>query len=113
MPSAEELDGLQPLCAGAKVMTESDSVYIFLPALKLPIGCSPREVDALLRLKSPLVDYPTRLFFHVQVTCPKHLNWNSPNVSILQRNWFAYSWRDIPADRPPIELVAEHLRALV
>ena len=113
MPSAEELAALQQLCAGAKVMTESDSVYIFLPALKLPNGCNPREADALLRLKSPLADYPTRLFFQVQVTCPKPLNWNSLNVSILQRNWFAYSWKDVPADRPPIELVAEHLRALV
>ena len=113
MPSAEELAALQQLCAGAKVMTDSDSVYIFLPALKLPVGCNPAQTDALLRLKSPLTDYPTRLFFQVQINSSKQLNWNSPNVPILERNWFAYSWKDVPADRPPVELLAEHLRALV
>jgi hypothetical protein len=111
MPNAEELAALQQLCAGAKVMTESDSVYIFLLALKLPPGCSPSPVDALLRLKSPLADYPTRLFFAAQVASSKALNWNSLNVPILQKIWFAYSWNNVAADRPAIELVAEHLRA--
>src|ERR1035438_3683786 len=112
MPSAEELSELNQLCAGAKVMPEIDSVYIFLPALKLPKGCSPAQVDALLRVKSPLTDYPTRLFYASKITCSKQLNWNSTNVVILQRNWFAYSWSNVAADRPPVELVAEHLRAL-
>jgi hypothetical protein len=112
MPSAEELSELNQLCAGAKVMPEGDSVYIFLPALKLPKGCSPAQVDALLRIRSPLTDYPTRLFYASKIACSKQLNWNSTNVVILQRNWFAYSWSNVAADRPPVELVAEHLRAL-
>jgi hypothetical protein len=57
MSSSEDISELNQLCAGAKVMPEGDSVYIFLPALKLPNGCSPTEVDALLRIKSPLTDY--------------------------------------------------------
>jgi len=112
MYSAEELSEINQLCAGAKLMPEGDSVYIFLPALKLPKGCIPTEVDALLRLKSPLVDYPTRLFFAAIVASKNKLNWNSLNIVILQRNWFAYSWKNVAADRRPIELVAEHLRAL-
>jgi len=112
MPSEEDLNELNQLCAGAKVMTECDSVYIFLPALKLPKGCRPAEVNALLRIKSPLNDYPTRVFYASVIASSKPLNWNSQNVVILQKNWFAYSWANVAADRRPVELLAEHLRAL-
>jgi hypothetical protein len=112
VPSADEIEELNQLCAGAKVMPDGDSVYIFMPALKLPAGCVPAQVDALLRIKSPLTDYPTRLFFRAQISSSKALNWNSTNVPILERTWFAYSWKDIPADHRAIELVAEHIRAL-
>jgi hypothetical protein len=112
MSSSEDISELNQLCAGAKVMPEGDSVYIFLPALKLPNGCSPTEVDALLRIKSPLTDYPTRLFYALRIASPRQLNWNSQNIVILQKNWFAYSWANVTSDRRPVELVAEHLRAL-
>ena len=112
MPSDAEIAELNQLCAGAKVMTEADSVYVFMPALKLPKGCTPATIDALLRIKSPLTDYPTRLFFTSAFASPKAVNW-TPAVVILQRQWTAYSWKDIQPDRPLIELVAEHLRALV
>ena len=86
-------------------------LYI-LPALSSPTGCTPRQVDALLRLSSTNTDYPTRLFMSQMVSPSNAPNWNAPNVVIVQRNWFAYSWKDVPNEGRPIEIVAQHLRAL-
>ena len=63
MTNDELLAELNLICAGAKEMAECGSAYIFLPALHLPDGCTPKQVDALLRLSSTNTDYPTRLFF--------------------------------------------------
>ena len=53
MISDEHLTDLNLICAGAKEMAECGSTYIFLPALHLPEGCTPRQVDALLRRRAP------------------------------------------------------------
>lgn len=112
MISGEHLAELNLICAGAKEMAECGSVYIFLPALTLPGGCTPRQIDALLRLSSTNTDYPTRLFMSQMVTSTTPRNWNAKNVVILQKNWFAYSWKDVPNEGRPIEVVAQHLSAL-
>jgi hypothetical protein len=112
MTNDQLLAELNLICAGAKEMAECGSAYIFLPALKLPDGCIPKQVDGLLRLSSTNTDYPTRLFFSQIVSSSSALNWNATNVVILQRNWFAYSWKDVTNEGRPIEIVAQHLRAL-
>ena len=112
MISDEHVADLNLICAGAKEMAECGSTYIFLPALHLPEGCTPKQVDALLRLSSTNTDYPTRLFLSQVVSSSSALNWNASNVVILQRNWFAFSWRDVLNEGRPIEIVAQHLKAL-
>jgi hypothetical protein len=101
---------LDQLCGGAKEYTEFGLNYILLPQLRLPSGCSPAVVDALLCLSSR-DNYPTRLFFAQLVTSKNGLNWNSHNIAILQRSWFAYSWNHVATGRP-IEVLAQHLKAL-
>jgi hypothetical protein len=110
MATEGEVRELDPLCNGAKEYGEFGSIYILLPQLRLPGGCSPNVVDALLCL-SQRDGYPTRLFFAQPVGSRNGLNWNAQNVAILQRTWFAYSWNYVASGRP-IEVLAQHLRAL-
>jgi hypothetical protein len=110
MPTEAALRELEQLCASAKEFTEFEKTYVFLSQLRLPEGCTPAMVDALLCL-SARDGYPTRLYFAQQISCKQALNWNAQNVPILQRNWFAYSWRDVAAARP-LEVLAQHLKAL-
>jgi hypothetical protein len=110
MPSEDELHELDALCDGAKGYGEFGLNYILLLQLRLPSGCSPDVVDALLCL-SQRDGYPTRLFFARQIASKNALNWNAQNVAILQRTWFAYSWNCVASGRP-IEVLAQHLRAL-
>jgi hypothetical protein len=105
-----DLRELEQLCIGSKEFAEFDRNYILLPQLRLPEGCTPAVVDALLCL-SARDGYPTRLFYAQQITSGKPLNWNAQNVPILQRNWFAYSWNYVESGRP-IEILAQHLKAL-
>ena len=110
MATEGELRELDPLCAGAKEYGEFGLTYILLPELRIPNGCSPASVDALLCL-SQRDGYPTRLFFAQPIASKNGLNWNAQNVAILQRTWFAYSWNYVASGRP-IEVLAQHLRAL-
>jgi hypothetical protein len=110
MPSEAELRELDQLCNDPKGFTEFDRNYVLLPQLRLPDGCTPAVVDALLCL-SARDGYPTRLFYAQQIMSSKALNWNAQNVPILQRNWFAYSWNYVASGRP-IEVLAQHLKAL-
>ncbi len=111
MLKEEDLRELDQLCAGAKEYTEFERNYVLLPQLRLPAGCTPAAVDALLCL-SARDGYPTRLYFAQQVASRNGLNWNAQNVPVLQRNWFAYSWSGVLNDGRPIEVLANHLKAL-
>jgi hypothetical protein len=110
MATEGDLRELDQLCGGAKEYTEFGLNYVLLPQLRLPSGCTPAVLDALLCL-SPRDGYPTRLYFAQQVTSKSSLNWNAQNVAILQRSWFAYSWNYVATGRP-IEVLAQHLKAL-
>ena len=110
MATEGELRELDPLCSGAKEYVEFGLTYILLPELRIPSGCSPSVIDALLCLNQR-DGYPTRLFFAQPIGSKNGLNWNAQNVAILQRTWFAYSWNYVASGRP-IEVLAQHLRAL-
>jgi hypothetical protein len=112
MVSVEQISELDQVCGGgAKEYSEFGLDYILLPALRLPQGCIPGIVDALLSL-SPRDSYPTRLFFAQQIQSKNPLNWNGQSVPILQRTWFAYSWNYVTNDGRPLEVLANHLKAL-
>jgi hypothetical protein len=110
MISEEHLGELRALCPDAQGHAEAGIDYAFLPRLPLPPGCSPPVADCLLCL-GQRDGYDNRLFFTAVVSAPAARNWNSQNVRILERNWFAYSWR-VPGGLRPIEVLLGHLRAL-
>lgn len=110
MVADTHLDELRALCPGARTFSEGNIDYVFLPGLHLPAGCSPASIDCLLCLGAR-DGYDNRLFFAAVVNSPIGRNWNTQNVRILERNWFAYSWR-VPNGLRPIELLIGHLRGL-
>ena len=107
MPPAEQMKELQSICSGAQEMSEGGLQYIFLPALRLPDGSNPQQVDGLLCLQLR-EGYPTRLFISQQVV-GKGNNWNS--FRILDRTWFACSWNNVSSTLRGAQILAEHLRA--
>lgn len=110
MISEEHINELRALCAGAAAHSEAGIDYAFLPGLQLPPGCNPPVMDCLLCL-GQRDGYENRLFFPIVVSSPVARNWNTQNVRILERNWFAYSWR-VPGGLRPIEVLIEHFQAL-
>jgi hypothetical protein len=77
-------------------------------ALKLPGGCNPGVLDALMALHQHS-GYPTRLFLAQRVQ-GRGQNWTVHHV--LGRTWHTWSWNYVKADRRPAEVLAEHLRGL-
>jgi hypothetical protein len=110
MISEAELYELRALCPDARPHVEGGIEYVFLPHLLLPDGCSPQAVDCLLCLGAR-DGYDNRLFFSAIVACAAQRNWNGVNIRVLERNWFAYSWR-VPSGLRPIETLISHLKAL-
>ncbi len=110
MIAEEDIEELRSLSPDARPAAEGGIDYVLLPALKLPEGCKPSVVDCLLAL-GPRGGYENRLFFAQPVESPRKRNWNGQNIRILERNWFAYSWR-VPSGLRPIETLIGHLEGL-
>ena len=110
MVSDEDLNELKHLCPDAKQASDGGVDFVLLPALQLPAGCVPTQSDALLCLGSR-DGYDNRLFFSQAIRSPTQRNWNGQNIRILDRNWFAFSWK-APNSLRPIEILIAHLQAL-
>jgi len=108
----EQIDEMKAICPELFVCEEGKVTYYLLKNLKLPEGCAPAVVDALLRPVSGGDGYPSRLFFSAQIKGKTERNWNGLNVRILDRNWFAYSWRLNSEGQRLAQILANHLRAL-
>jgi hypothetical protein len=108
MVSDEGLKKIRGLCFEAREMTEAGLAYLYLPGLKLPQGCEPQVVDALLCLQSR-DGYPTRLLLSARIS-NKGQNWNSHRI--LDREWHTWSWNGVSGNLRPIEILLGHLRAL-
>ncbi len=106
---------LLEICSGATQHQEGGRSYVLLPGLRLPEGCEPFEVGALL-CPEPHDGYSSRLYFAVQVRPAGKenttaLNWNANSVRILEKNWHAHSWRT-PAGLRLAQMLTIHLKAL-
>lgn len=108
MVAAEHLSELKLASPDAVEMAEGGRTYVFMPALKLPSGCTPPQIDALLCL-SEHSGYSTRLFLKEPVS-GRGQNWTSH--VILGKSWHTWSWNYIPASLRPLAILAEHLRGL-
>lgn len=101
---------IRPLCDGLSIAKEGGRDYLRLTQLRLPKGCSPEAVDALLCL-SERDGYATRLFFGASISGPKGLNWNAQGTAILGEQWWAFSWRE-PARSSVAEILDNHLKPM-
>ena len=109
MVSMEHLEEFNLVCSGARGMSEGGLEFIHLPLLKLPEGCNPAQIEALLCLSSHS-GYSTRLFLAAPVS-GRGNNWTTHCV--LGRTWHTWSWNHIPNTLRPMQILAEHIRGLI
>ena len=111
---ADQIERLRARCDEIAWSREGGVTFLFLRNLRLPAGASPTTVDGLLRLGDRGDGYATRLFFAKKVVGASKiaLNWNADGIRILERNWYAYSWK-APLDIPVDAILLEHLKALM
>jgi hypothetical protein len=106
MFNTTEIDELRPLCEAVSCANEGGVTFLLLQGLRLPEGCSPSRIDALL-CPTSRDGYDSRLFFAAQVQGPGVRNWNAQH-RLLDRNWAAFSWSTRPGLRLA-QMVAVHL----
>jgi hypothetical protein len=104
----EQVDELKRYCSAVKAFSEGAVTYLLLEGLCLPTGCKPSTCDALLGPQAR-DGYPSRLFLAEQVTSSYARNWNSTNVRIGERNWFAFSWKVETSNPTLVQLLLAHL----
>jgi|SRR5436309_8549478 len=104
-----QIEELKHVCPEARQYGEGGILYFFLPGLRLPDGCSPAQLDALLCPTSHH-GYTSRLFFEQLITSPQSRNW-STTARIMERNWHAISWQIPETNLRLAQIVALHLRA--
>jgi len=107
----DELAELRRRHPGAKRCEEGGALFYHIPNLPLPPGCTPAQTDALL-CPTPRDGYPSRLYFAQAIQGPVTRNWNTNNVRLFERDWFAFSWSGV-AGRRPADLVLAYVRALL
>lgn len=98
------------LCDGeVSRRTEGGRELIYMEGLRFYGAGGQHKMDALLCLNHTNPSYPTKLYLAENIGAG--LNWNE-TAYILGRNWFTFSWRDVSASLPAIEILAAHLAAL-
>ncbi len=105
----EQVAELSALYPGLQQATEAGVLYFLIPSLALPAGCSAASVDALL-CPTQREGYESRLFLSKQITCAATRNWNASNIRVLERNWFAVSWKTRSGLRLA-QMVSAHIEA--
>lgn len=104
----DQIEELSRIYPNAQMAEEGGLTFFFLPDLQLP-GCTPEKIDALF---CPMArdGYTSRLFFSEQIVGRTNRNWNG-NARILDRTWFAISWKISPNQRL-VQMISSHLDAL-
>lgn len=105
MIAQEHIQEVAELCGAAREVAEG---FIYIPKLRLPSGCEPSELEALLCLVTHN-GYVTRLFL-AQAIPGRRNDWTG--VYLQGRTWYTWSWNDVSAQLRPAQVLAEHLRAL-
>lgn len=106
----DQVEELKAIFSNVSSAEEGGVTFFFIPSLELPPGCRPEQVDALL---CPTLrdGYHSRLFYAAQVQSPTQRNWNASGVRILERTWYAFSWK-VPENLRLAQMISIHLRGL-
>lgn len=86
----DEVQELARLYPGVRRSAEAGVTYFLISGLPLPAGQTPETADALF-CPGGRDGYPSRLFLATMLPSAQSPNWTS--VRVLERNWFAVSWR--------------------
>jgi hypothetical protein len=108
----DQVDALKTICPNLSLGEEAKTHFIRIETLKLPEGCEPRVVKALL-CPSGRDGYPSRLFISQKVSHGgRGQNWNpNESVVILGEHWWAISWKTTRSNQTLLEMVLDHLGA--
>jgi hypothetical protein len=105
-----QLRSIAALCDGeVSFRTDGWRRLIYMQGLRFYVGGTEQKMDALLCLNHDNPTYPTKLYLAEKIG--GGVNWNE-TAYLLGRNWRTFSWRDVPAGQPHIEILAAHLAAL-
>jgi hypothetical protein len=110
MYPSDQIDEMRKLYPRAFIASDGGVEYVLIPEMPMPPNCSPDKLDVLL-CPRPRDGYSSRLFFSQLVSSARRPNWNKQNERILERNWFAYSFK-VPEGLRLAQLVALHLKGL-
>jgi hypothetical protein len=108
----DRLVSLRDVSPQATLKTEGGIEYVYLPKLKFQVGWVTKEMDALLCLTAEGA-YLTRLYLAEPIPERPTVHgagWVSR--TILGRTWHTWSWRDVPATLPLIQVLLDHVKAL-
>jgi hypothetical protein len=105
----DQIDELKKIAPDLSAAEEGGFTYLLLRNVVMPEGCIPQHCDLLL---CPVAKdgYESRLYFASQIVGCADRNWNG-NLRVLERNWFAFSWKVQPGLRLAPMLII-HLNGL-
>jgi len=92
----------------AVLLREGSKPVVLLPKFSFVANGKGVIMDLLLH-PSEHSSYVTRLFFERKID-GKGANWREHRV--VDRNWWAPSWKDVKPDMPWTAMLCEHLRAV-
>jgi hypothetical protein len=107
----EQVGALKSLYPKISTASEGDFRFIRIDELKLPSGCAPDIVSALL---CPMLrdNYPSRLFLSKKIAHKgRGQHWNADGVLILGQQWWGVSWKTTKPNQTLLEMVLDHLGA--
>ena len=104
----KEFAGLKGMHPEVVLLKEGGQSVALLPAFGFMAGDKPYKMDLLL-VPFAHSGYITRLFFSEAVT-GRGSNWRQHRV--IERNWWAPSWNNVPASMRWTHMLSAHLRAV-
>jgi hypothetical protein len=106
----DELQELTALFPGVQRAEEAGTTFFLIPRLVVPTGAGPSMTADALLCPTDRDGYPSRLYLSKAIVGGRGSNLNANNVRILERNWFALSWR-VRTGLRLAQMIAAHLDA--
>lgn len=105
---AEGFASLKVMHELAVLLKEGDKPVVLIPAFNFTAGGRAETMDLLL-VPFEHTGYTTRLFFERKID-DRGSNWSQHRV--VDRNWWAPSWNNVPATLSWPTMLCAHLRAV-